>query len=63
MQNKSEHQFLKRDFFSIKIFKYEILGTEGEKRKEVQGELFSSSFMPMGGMQTHWFKLVTSCRR
>ena len=31
--------------------------------KEEQGELFSSSFMPMGGMQIHWFILVTSCKR
>ena len=64
MQNESEHQFLQRDFFFlIIIFKYERLGTKRENGKEEQGELFSSSSMPMGGMQIHWFKLVTSCRR
>ena len=62
MKNESEHQFLQRDFF-IKIFKYERLGIKRENGKEEQSELFSSSFMPMGGMQIHWFKLVTSCRR
>ena len=36
--------------------------TERENGKEEQGRLFSSSFMPMRGMQIHWFKLVTSCR-
>ena len=52
MQNESEHQFLQRDFFFffIKIFKYEILSTKRENGKEEQGELFSSSFMPMGGI-------------
>ena len=48
MQNESEHQFLQRDFFLIKIFRYEILGTERENGQEEQGELFSSYFMPMG---------------
>ena len=62
MQNEIEHQFLQKDFF-IKILKYERLGTNREDGKEEQGELFSSSFMPMGGMQIHWFILVTSCRR
>ena len=62
MQNESEHQFLQRDFL-IKIFKYERLGTKRENGKEEQGELFSSSIMPMGGMQIHWFKLITSCKR
>ena len=31
--------------------------------KEEQGELFSSSFMPMGMVQVDWFKLVPSYRR
>ena len=62
MQNESEHQFLKRDFFLIKIFKYDVLGTKREKGKEEKGELFSSSFMPMGGMKIHRFKPVTSYR-
>ena len=65
MQNKSEHQFLQRDFFFFInfFFKYERLATKREDMKEEQGELFSSSFMPMGGMQIHWFILVTSCKR
>ena len=62
MKNESEHQFLQRGFF-IKILKYERLGTKRENGKEELGELFSSSFMPMGRMQIHWFKLVISCRR
>ena len=37
--------------------------TERETWKEELGELFSPSFMPMGGMQIHWFKLVTTCRK
>ena len=62
MQNESEHQFLQRDFF-IKIFKYERLDTKRENGKEEQGELFSSFFIPIGGMQIHWFKLVSNYRR
>ena len=62
MQNENEHQFLQREFF-IQFFWYERLGTKMENGKEEQGRLFSSSFMPMGGMQIHWFKLVTSCIR
>ena len=66
MQNESEHQFIQRNFLFfifIKIFKYERLCTKRENGKEEQGELFSSSFMPIGGMQIHWFILVTNCRR
>ena len=62
MQNESEHQFLQREFF-IEFFRYERLGTKRENGKEEQGELFSFSFMPMGGMPIHWFILVTSYRR
>ena len=62
MHNESEHQFLQRGFF-IKIFKYDRLGIKRENGKEELGDLFSSSFMPMGGMKIHWFKLVTNCRR
>ena len=53
MQNKSEHQFLQRDFFFIKFFKYERLRTKREDGKEEQGEHFSSFFMPMGVLQIH----------
>ena len=30
---------------------------------KLQCKLFSSSIMPMGGVQIHWFKFVTSYRR
>ena len=61
MQNESEHQFLQREFF-IQFFRNERLGTKRENGKEEQGKLFSS-FMPIVGMQIHWFILVTCCKR
>ena len=63
MQNKSEHQFLQRIFQFIKFFKYERLGKKKGNGKEEEGRLFSSYFMPMGGMQIHWFKLATNYKR
>ena len=62
MQNESEHQFLQR-IFSLKFLGVRHLVTKREKGKKLQGKLFSSSIMLMGGVQIHWFKLVTSCRR
>ena len=61
MQNESERQFFAKNFF-IELFKCKASGYREGKGEELQGNLFSSSIMPMGGMQIHWFKLVTSCR-
>ena len=38
MQNKSEHQFLQRDFFFIKFFEYERLGYKEGKWEETTGQ-------------------------
>ena len=48
--------------FFIEVFKCKSFGCKGGKWKVLQGKLFSSSIMPMRGMQIHWFKLVTGCR-
>ena len=58
MQNESEHQFLQRIF--IEVFRCKTSGYKEGKGEELQGKPFSSSIMPMGGMQFHWFKLIPS---
>ena len=52
-----------KGIFLFKISGIRDLVTKREKGKKLQGKLFSSSIMSMGGVQIHWFKLVTSCRR
>ena len=50
----------------VSLFKFSgirDLVTKGEKGKKLQGKLFSSSIMPIRGVQIHWFKLVTNYRR
>ena len=51
-----------KGIFLFKIYGIRDLVTKREKGKKLQGKIFSSSIMPMGGVQLHWSKLVTSCR-
>ena len=51
-----------KEFF-IEVFKCKSFGYKEGRGEELQGKLFYFSIMPMGGMQIHWFKLVTSYRR
>ena len=51
-----------KEFF-IEVFKCKASCYKEGKGEELQGNLISSPIMPMGGMQIHWFKLVTTYGR
>ena len=54
--------FFAKIIFFIEVFKCKAFGYKEGKREELQGKLFSSFIMLMGGMKIPWFKLVTRCR-
>ena len=52
-----------KGIFLFKISVIRDLVIKREKGKKLHDKLFSSSIMSIGGVQIHWFKLVTICKR